>query len=70
MATTNKFNLSERWLLAILVLLPTYLVRFTIVGIPLNLLDILIGCGFLHCLIYYRGIKISLTYRWMQVCSY
>ncbi len=67
MAITNKLNVSERWLLAILVLLPTYLIRFTIFGIPLNLLDILIGCGFLHCVIYYRGLRVSPTYRMMAI---
>lgn len=61
METTNK------WLLAIFVLLPTYLIRFTIVGIPLNLLDVLIGCGFLYCLIHYRGLRVSHAYGWMAV---
>lgn len=67
MATTNKLNRSELWLLAILVLLPTYLIRFSIFGLPLNLLDILIGCGFIHCCIYYRGIRVSVAYRVMAV---
>lgn len=61
METTNK------WLLAIFVLLPTYLIRFTVVGIPLNLLDVLIGGGFLYCLIHYRGLRVSRAYGWMAV---
>ena len=63
METTNK------WLLAIFVLLPTYLIRFTVLGVPLNLLDVLIAGTFLYCVIHYRGIQVSRAY-WFMASSF
>ena len=45
----------EVFIYIILLLLPTYLVRFTLFGIPLNLLDVLIVCGFGLLLIQVHG---------------
>lgn len=59
METTNK------WLLAIVVLLPSYLVRFNLWGVPLNLLDVLITGAFLYCLVHYHGLRTSRTYHWI-----
>lgn len=61
METTNK------WLLAIFILLPTYLIRFSLFSIPLNLLDIIIGCGFLYCILHYHGRHVSRAYWFMAV---
>lgn len=47
------------WLEVILVLLPTYLIRFSIAGIPLNLLDVLICGGFAYCVVHYHGVKLG-----------
>ncbi len=61
METTNK------WVLALLVLLPTYLIRFSIVGIPLNLLDLIACGGFIYCLIHYHGLKLQRGFRWSAI---
>jgi len=47
------------WLEIILILLPTYLIRFNIASIPLNLLDVLICGGFVYCAIHYHGIQLG-----------
>lgn len=63
METTNK------WLLTIFVLLPTYLIRFELFGLSLNLLDVFIGSGFLYCLVHYRGVRLSRAY-WFAAVSF
>lgn len=57
-----KRTLSEYCLYLILLLLPTYLVRFTISGVPLTVLECLIIISFIVLCIEYRG-KISVG-RW------
>ncbi|MFA6475413.1 MAG: O-antigen ligase family protein [Patescibacteria group bacterium] len=60
MAITNK------WLLIILVLLPVYLVRFNLFGIPLNLLDLLVTGGFIYYIIHY-GFKVQKIFLYSSV---
>lgn len=61
METTNK------WLLAIAVLLPTYLIRFSLWGIPLNLLDLIIAGGFVYCLVHHHGLKVTRVFGFASI---
>lgn len=58
METTNK------WVLVLLVLLPTYLVRFSVWGVPLNLYDLFAVGGFAYCVIHYHGWKLHRGFSW------
>lgn len=50
-------------LLVILALLPTYLVRFTLFGVPLNLLDLLVVGAFTYTCITHHGVRTSRIYK-------
>ncbi len=61
METTNK------WLLAIAVLLPTYLIRFELLGVPLNVLDLIIVGGFGYCLIHHHGLRVTRIFGFSSI---
>lgn len=60
-------EITNKWLLAIAVLLPTYLIRFELVGLPLNVLDLLIAGGFVYCLIHYHGLRVTRAFGFSSV---
>ncbi|EKD76246.1 MAG: hypothetical protein ACD_43C00176G0001, partial [uncultured bacterium] len=55
---TSKYW-GERLLQSLIVLLPTYLVRFEIAGIRLNVLDVVVVVSFLTCILLYRQARLG-----------
>lgn len=54
----------DRWLLdSIILLLPSYLLRFQFGGLGFNLLDLVIAVTFCICVLRYRGLRVG-EWRW------
>lgn len=66
METNKQVNLwGERLLQGLIVLLPTYLLRFELVGFGLNVLDILVVGAFIACIVLYRRLDLGVWQYYM-----